>query len=277
MDDHVVDFVRQHLRTDGEPTSLLDVGCGSGRLLLRLQDEFDPKCEGRLRLFGLDVSDSGVQLEETFLAVAESRLVARFPAIPWRERLTSTESQDPWPYPDRSFDIIISNQVLEHVFDQAQFLSQHARTLKADGFGLHLFPLKEVIMEWHVGVPLIHRFPQALGLRAARAWSAVVPTARLAPRGRLEGESASQFARRSCELVEDATSYISEKALRTAAEASGLSLSFSGTTELYANRLRRMFRRPARTARFAPSALDRAFLPIAKRISSVSVVLSKAE
>ena len=249
MDDHVVDFVRQHLRSDDQPTVLLDVGCRSGRLLLRLQREFDPKSEGTIQLFGLDVSDSGVQLEESFLPVTEHRLDEQFPEVHWRDRLISIESEDPWPYADATFDIIISNQVLEHVTDQAAFLIQHSRTLKPGGVGLHLSPLKEVIMEWHVGVPLVDRFSDAVGYRTARAWSAVIPTARLAPRGRLAGESTATFARRSCDMVEDATSYISERGLRKAAEASGLTIAFSGTTALYANRFRLIVRPAGPTCR----------------------------
>jgi 2-polyprenyl-3-methyl-5-hydroxy-6-metoxy-1,4-benzoquinol methylase len=56
-------------------------------------------------------------------------------------------SGDPWPYADKSVDVIISNQVLEHLFDPALFFREVARCLKLDGISIYLGPFKNVIWE----------------------------------------------------------------------------------------------------------------------------------
>jgi SAM-dependent methyltransferase len=70
-------------------------------------------------------------------------------------------SEDSIPFPDGYFDLIISNQVFEHVKDLNQCLSEIGRVLKEDGKLLCLFASKEVIREGHCGIILAHRIPRS--------------------------------------------------------------------------------------------------------------------
>lgn len=62
------------------------------------------------------------------------------------------------PFDDHFFDLVVSNQVIEHVEDLDGVLCEIHRVLKPGGAFLSLFPSKDVIRENHCGIPLIHRF-----------------------------------------------------------------------------------------------------------------------
>lgn len=76
-------------------------------------------------------------------------------------------------FPDATFDVVMSNQVLEHVEDLDLVVDEVARILTPGGLFLSLFPDDTVIREGHCGIPFVHwfhagsktRYYYALGLR----------------------------------------------------------------------------------------------------------------
>lgn len=78
------------------------------------------------------------------------------------------------PFPDSTFDLVLSNQVMEHVEHLPQALAEIQRVLKPGGQLLSLFPHKGVIREAHCGIPFLHRLkwlgrwrvPYAFALRS---------------------------------------------------------------------------------------------------------------
>ncbi len=92
-----------------QPRSILDAGCGEGINLLTLSREGDWELEG---------------LELT----AESLAIAR-DALPERVRLRQGDVQR-LPYDDRSFDLVLGTEVLEHVDDPARALREMARVAR---------------------------------------------------------------------------------------------------------------------------------------------------
>jgi SAM-dependent methyltransferase len=64
------------------------------------------------------------------------------------------------PFGADVFDLVISNQVLEHVQNLDHVLSEISRVLKPGGSVLSLFPDRGVWREGHCGVPLLHWFPK---------------------------------------------------------------------------------------------------------------------
>jgi SAM-dependent methyltransferase len=73
------------------------------------------------------------------------------------------------PFDDASFDLIVSNQVLEHVRHLDGTLSELFRLLKPDGRLLVLCPTREVVREAHCGVPFLHWLDPASSSRVAYA------------------------------------------------------------------------------------------------------------
>lgn len=64
------------------------------------------------------------------------------------------------PFPDAHFDVLVSNQVLEHVPNLHETLAEMRRVLRPGGQVLSIFPSLDVIRENHCGIPMIHWFPK---------------------------------------------------------------------------------------------------------------------
>ena len=62
-------------------------------------------------------------------------------------------------FDDDFFDVVISNQVFEHVSDPQKWLSEISRVLKPGGVFLALFPDKSAWFEGHVGIYFVHWMP----------------------------------------------------------------------------------------------------------------------
>jgi SAM-dependent methyltransferase len=130
-----VGMLRQVGVNVGPQTRILDLGCGAGRLVKA----------GRAK--GYDFYGCGMQLEDAFdPADAELRRAGIIREI--------TENPYRLPFDDGTFDVIISDQVFEHVMDYPSTLSETQRVLKPGGCFLHSFPPRSMPIEPHVWVPL---------------------------------------------------------------------------------------------------------------------------
>jgi SAM-dependent methyltransferase len=194
---HILSIINTKLkgRNRKVPIRILDAGCGDCELIAYLQN-FVPKFNKGLtvEVYGFDVFDSKVQFSD-FYQKANVMLSERFGHINWESRIKLISSNDPWPFEDEYFDIVVSNQVLEHIDDHDFFLSQNWRILKNQSFSIHLFPVKNYIVEGHIHLPFVHRL---------RRWSLL--------RGYIKILSALRMGKwkyisKNCTLDEFATSY----------------------------------------------------------------------
>lgn len=151
-------LVTYRLKSHEKKINILDVGCGNGLLLSTLIKQLPLRHPDlRIDFYGLDVDDSHVQ-EKGFFAKTVSLLRATDPSVAWEEKVKLTQSDVPWPFEDNFFDIIFSNQVMEHVFNQSYFLNEIKRTMHKDGYSFHLYPLKHDVFEGHLLIPFAHKF-----------------------------------------------------------------------------------------------------------------------
>lgn len=118
----------------------LDIGTGAGIIARRLAEEFKS-------LTSVDVIDQRTE-----------RGGFRFLQVP-NERL---------PFPDDAFDVVISNQVIEHVWQPRLHLREMARVLKPQGIGYLATPNRYALMEPHYRLPLLAWFPAPLAARYLR-------------------------------------------------------------------------------------------------------------
>jgi len=109
---------------------ILDFGCGAGRSVYALVDQ------GFSNTFGFDVTD--------YLELRNPSDRARF-FISESSRL---------PFEDNSIDLIISDQVFEHIKDQVGVLRELYRIMRPGGVALHIFPSRYCLIEKHIHVPL---------------------------------------------------------------------------------------------------------------------------
>lgn len=137
---------------------ILDVGCGNGILLSALVKELPLKNPSvSFEFYGLDVNDSHIQ-ERGYFTKTISLLQSVNSEADWQNNLKLISSKEKWPFENDFFDIILSNQVMEHVFNQELFLMEIQRTMKDHGYSFHLYPLRHYIYEGHLLIPFVHKF-----------------------------------------------------------------------------------------------------------------------
>jgi ubiquinone/menaquinone biosynthesis C-methylase UbiE len=113
--------------------AVLDLGCGNGSLVKEYR---------RLgyEAFGCDFAfKEGPDVQSQH----DQGLIRLIERSPYR-----------LPYPNDSFDIVLSDQVFEHVADYDETLAEIHRVLKCRGIGLNFFPSRYTPLEPHVHIPL---------------------------------------------------------------------------------------------------------------------------
>ncbi|WP_172969561.1 class I SAM-dependent methyltransferase [Rhodanobacter sp. T12-5] len=119
---------------------ILEVGCGSGII----SNALATAGHGRLNVFAVDVADNRVEKDGYIFQQVHGTTL---------------------PYPDHSFDLIVSNHVIEHVGDrnaQLHHLKEIRRVLKIDGLIYLAVPNKWRIIEPHYRLPLLSWLPQRI-------------------------------------------------------------------------------------------------------------------
>lgn len=132
--------------TSANPLYILDWGCGRGRSVALLRQE-------GIEAFGLDID----------------RAVLRNGHDLFRARGLDPERllrhiDDTATFADGAFDVVFSEETLEHVADLAAVARESFRLLRPGGVAVHSFPGSRWLVEPHVHMPLVHWLPQG-GLR----------------------------------------------------------------------------------------------------------------
>jgi SAM-dependent methyltransferase len=261
----------------GATLRILDAGCGDGRFLAYLDE-----CLTRLRPqwtvepFGFDVIDHGVQ-PQGFIDRAVGQLAERRPALDWSDRIRAIRASDPWPFEDAGFDLVLSNQVLEHVQDPARFLGEVRRVLVQGGASLHLFPLKHYIHEGHLLLPWVHRIRSHDLRRGYITFLSRLGLGKFRQHHRDTGVSLATFAERHADYMAFWTHYLSEAEALEAARRAGLRASFRYTSGFYAQKLRSLARRPPglHYATGPRGLWDSLSVKLLRYVSSVTLTLHK--
>lgn len=108
---------------------ILDFGCGDGESIEALSSL------GYVNTEGYDFSESPLLSDRRDKITLGSFMNLRL------------------PYADDSFDLVISQQVFEHVLDQTTAFSEIYRITKPGGHGLHFIPARYGPVESHVKMP----------------------------------------------------------------------------------------------------------------------------
>jgi SAM-dependent methyltransferase len=265
--------------SDRGSVNILDAGCGDGFLLAYLAKNLPLLLPGiAFGMYGFDVHDHGVQYEG-FSGGSIEALTKEIPIVDWERRITSISCSDSWPYEDGFFDLIVSNQVIEHVNDHNIFLSEIYRTLKSEGYSIHLFPLKNCIFENHLKLPFVHKINNFDFLRSYVRGFSRLGLGKFRAYNKKSAMLLDEYVERHADYMHYFTNYISYNEILRLAKKCRLRASFKYTRELYLRRVRSAlslaprFKYQMRQSGF----LDFLFVLLARYISIVTLFLQKRE
>lgn len=258
---------------------ILDVGCGNGVLLSTLVKELPVRNPGIFfEFYGLDVDDSHVQ-EKGYFSRTISLLQLAAPTISWENNLKLITSNDGWPFGNDFFDLIFSNQVMEHVFDQELFLKEIRRTMKDYGYSFHLYPLRHYLYEGHLLIPFAHKFQSwtttYYWIKWASFWG--VGTYRKQKRNDM-ASSIKEYAERHADYLAYQVNYQTLKQINATAKRNRLKPSFDFTYLYYKQKLRYLLKRPPMEEyhkKDIRSSKNSFYFIFLKYVSGITLVLKK--
>jgi SAM-dependent methyltransferase len=256
---------------------ILDAGCGDGALIAHVW-----RClqilypDQTIEIYGFDVLDHGVQPRE-YMEKTIAKLTTECPGVEWRERVAAIKTDDPWPFADDFFDVILSNQVLEHVREPERFLREHFRVLVPGGHAFHLFPLKHYVYEGHLLLPWVHRIRSWDHLCSYIDFLSRFGLGKFAEHHRATGISRAEFARRHADYVYFWTHYLVEREALDVARSVGFRASFKFSKEFYTAKLRSLLKREPRS-RYGVEGrafADSVWVKLLRYLSCVTLTLRK--
>jgi SAM-dependent methyltransferase len=112
---------------------LLDIGTGNGEIAHYLGERYD--------VVSLDITDQRTVHDEFAFVVS---------------------GDEGLPFSDRSFDLVVSNHVIEHMADANRHLSEIRRVLKFDGLAYLATPNRLWPWEVHNRIPFLHYLPATI-------------------------------------------------------------------------------------------------------------------
>ena len=122
---------------------VLDFGCGEGGLLKAALDQ-------GLDAYGCDIYDSRYSPSWNSSSIASD--------LKEQGRMRQIGSPYRLPFEDSSIDVVLSDQVFEHVLNYPQAIAELRRITRPGGFFLHAFPSRHRLLETHIHVPLASIF-----------------------------------------------------------------------------------------------------------------------
>lgn len=134
--EYVLNFA-ERCRNSNPEFSILDFGCGKGEMV-------SSGLERGMKIYSADIFYD----DYSQYAVQSAGLLDSFV----REIKDGVID-----FPDCFFDMVVSNQIFEHVKDLDGALSEIFRVMKPGGCMLCLFPSVDVWREGHCGIPFVHR------------------------------------------------------------------------------------------------------------------------
>ena len=201
----------------------------------------------------------------------------RHPTIDWSRRIRMISADEPWGYAEGSFDLALSNQVLEHVANLPHFLENLRRVLVPGGRSIHVFPLAHCMQEAHCHVPFSH-WIRDFDYRVA--WIALLSRLGIGryrlDRTLLGHETVARHATETAAFIECWTTYRSFSTIADAASAFGMATSYAFTKDLFFAKLRQVAHRPPAPAyrRWTAFGVEWLGYLVGRSLSSATLIIS---
>jgi SAM-dependent methyltransferase len=200
------DTYRNMLASLGRPltpsTRILDFGCGSGALVKAAH-------EAGLDAWGCDIDFSSEWIEPgTLRDLRANDRVRQIQRASGGKVSPGVGECYRLPFDDNMFDVVISDQVFEHVQNYGETLAELARVSKPDAVMLHIFPSRYRLIEGHLNVPLATFFRPYWWLRL---WASLGVRNQYQ---RQKGLTARETADENAQWLPRMTNYLSMRQIR---------------------------------------------------------------
>jgi len=97
----------------------------------------------------------GIDVAESYLRRGRAALAAEG----YDEGCLRSITNGHYPFDSSYFDVVLSDQVIEHVFDVRSMVMETRRVSQTGCVGLHIFPPRLRVVEPHMGTPFVHWIP----------------------------------------------------------------------------------------------------------------------
>lgn len=124
-----------------ESIKILDWGCGKGELINYLNNN-------NFNCYGVEISQFKMQQN----VIKDKKNIS--------EKIFLINSDNKTNFESNYFDIVLTNQVIEHISDKDSFLPEINRILKNGGYSYNILPAKHRINEVHLKMPFVHWLPK---------------------------------------------------------------------------------------------------------------------
>ena len=209
-----------------KPLRILDTGCGYGGLIADALVAFAEQPQlGEIEIYGFEILEHGAGREQYWEQVLQT-LETDFPEIPWKDRIRVVSSSEDWPFESEFFDLVWSNQVLEHVADLEAFLAQQVRVLSPGGLAIHHFPAKESLVDPHSGVPFAHWPKLDSGREAVLRFFSILGVGKYPNYRAQRGQELSVFVNEFVDYLRRFTSFRSASEVESMSEEAGFDTSY---------------------------------------------------
>lgn len=226
-------------------------------------------------IHGFDVDNHGVQ-QQGFLSKTKKFLENTIVDISWQDRIHHITTDQNWPFDENSFDIIISNQVLEHVHNKPFFFTNVSRTLKNNGYFIALNPLRHCIWEGHIYLPFAHKINSHTSLYKYIYILSSLGLGKYPSHHKATQISKHEYSEKHTDYAYFWTSYSKEvETLRTAKDA-GLRASFDFSLDFYLLKVRQILKLSYKSNYFNKPNIANSFLiKILRYFSCVTLICQK--
>lgn len=129
-------------RMDPDKIRILDWGCGRGRSVAKLR-------LAGFEAYGLDIDERVLENGKPLISQLG------FTGTEILQHIDKSEH-----FPDGFFDMVFSEQVLEHVQNLDCVLEEIRRISSVGSIGIHLFPGAWNVIEGHIHIPFVHWLPK---------------------------------------------------------------------------------------------------------------------
>jgi len=120
--------------------NILDAGCGGGYIVRELYKK------GYKNIWGFDASESGIEVAQRHFADIKERFKVH----------NAYNKELPESFPDKNYDLILSIEVIEHVYSPKEYIKNIKYWLKDSGFLIVTTPYHGYIK--NLAIALLNRF-----------------------------------------------------------------------------------------------------------------------